>query len=196
MHHVIADGEIAEVGEKRRHLRLLPLRTARAKLPTRRTGRARRTERGSLRAALRLRARMPSRWWSPPRPRRNTSTRRRNFIPRLGRATTNAKRQVVFVEDVGQPFDLARARHGEHHALAFARQPPDLFGHGGDRAVEARGRLGLQDDVFGVIRSSRCPAARPRLWRLLQTRAATARGKDTDLPAAPDCRSGCARAPR
>ena len=40
VHHVIADREIAEVGEKRRHLRLLPLRTRPAKLPARRTDRA------------------------------------------------------------------------------------------------------------------------------------------------------------
>ena len=66
-----------------------------------------------------------------------------DFAARSGRAAANAERQVVFVEDIGQPLDFAGAGDGEHHALAFARQLLDLFRHGGDRAMEAHRGLRL-----------------------------------------------------
>ncbi len=65
VHHVVADGEIAEVGDEGRGLRLRPLPDACSVTSRiRRRDRARRRGRDSPREARRLRAQSLQRWWS------------------------------------------------------------------------------------------------------------------------------------
>ncbi len=151
MDDVVADGEIAEVGEERRHLRFLALRTTernfglveqiagaeenKVRVGQRNTlGHVRLDDDGGRNVIGEIRGLVDE-----------------DFHAGLGRTATNAKRQVVLVKDVGQPFDLAGARHRKHDTLTFAGQLADLLGHGGDRAVKTHGGLGLQDDVLAVI---------------------------------------------
>ncbi len=152
VHHVVADGEIAEVGEKRRHLRLLALRT-----PQRDFGlveQIARTEENEVRLGQRDalgHVRLHDGGGGDVIGEVGGLVDE-DFHAGLGSAAADAERQVVLVEDVGQALDLAGARDRKHHALAFAGELADLFRHGRYRAVEARGGLGLQDDVLGVAR--------------------------------------------
>ena len=150
VHHVIADGEIAKVGEERRDFRLLPLRMGQRNF--RLIEQIARAEENQVR----LRQRDAFGHISLHDGgggyvfREVGGLVHINFAARLGGAAANAERQVVLVEDVGQALDFAGAGNGKDDALAFAREASDLFRHGGDRAVKARRGLGLQREMFVV----------------------------------------------
>ena len=61
-------------------------------------------------------------------------------------AAAQAKRNVVFGEDVGQALDLAGVGHGEQHLIALPGELLHFFQHRGNRAVEARRGLGQESD--------------------------------------------------
>ena len=153
VHDVIADREIAKVGEKGRDLRLLPLRMRQRNL--RLVEQIARAEEHQVCLGQRDAF---GHVGLDDGGRRNVFVEVGglvdvDFAARLGRAAADAERQVVFVEDVGQPLDFAGAGDGEDNALAFAREPADFLGHGGNRAVKARRGLRLQDQMLALVRA-------------------------------------------
>ena len=57
------------------------------------------------------------------------------------RAASQAERDVVFGEDVGQALDLAGIRDGKQHLVALAGELLDFFEHRGNGAMETRSGL-------------------------------------------------------
>ncbi len=150
VHHIIADGQIAKVGEEGRDFGLLPLRMGQRNL--RLIEQIARPEEDQIRLRQgdsfgHIRLHDGCGHYVFREVRRLVHI---HFAIRLGGAAADAERQVVFVEDVGQTFDLTGAGDGKEDALAFPREASNFFGHGGDRAVKARCRLGLQREMFFV----------------------------------------------
>ena len=150
VHHVIADGEIAEIGQERRDFGLLPLRMRQRDL--RLVEQIARPEEDQVRLRQgdsfgHVSLHDGCGFYVFREVRRLVHV---HFAARLGSAAADAERQVVFVEDVGQALDLAGAGDGEDDSLAFPREASNFFGHGGDRAVKASRGLGLQREMFFV----------------------------------------------
>src|ERR1035441_5825002 len=153
VHHIIADGEIAKIGEEGRDFGLLPLRMGQRNF--RLVEQIARPEEHQVRLRQgdsfgHIRLHDGCGHYVFREVRRLVHI---HFAARLGGTAADAERHVVFVEDVGQTFDLAGAGDGKEDTLAFPREASNLFGHGSDRAVKARCRLGLQRKVFFVVGS-------------------------------------------
>src|SRR5260370_26206651 len=57
-------------------------------------------------------------------------------------SASEAKRNAVFGEHVGQTLDLADTRNGEQHLVASPRELLGFLEHGGNRATETRRGVG------------------------------------------------------
>ena len=127
MHHVIADGEIAKVGEEGRDFRLLPLRMGQRNF--RLIEQIARPEEDKVRLRqgdsfghIRLHDGCGFYVFREVRGLVHV-----HFAARLGGAAADAERQVVFVEDVGQALDFAGARDSKEDSLAFAHETVQLL---------------------------------------------------------------------
>ena len=151
VHDVIADREIAKVGEERRDFGLLALRMRQRNF--RLIEQIARAEEHEVRLGQRNSFGHVS---------LDDGGRRHvffevgglldvHFAARLGRAAADAERQVVLIEDVGQPLHFAGARYGEDDALAFACEPAHFLGHRRNRAMEAGCGLGLQGEMLALV---------------------------------------------
>ena len=138
VHHVVVDGEIAEVGEERRDLRARALAAAcaatsdssnRSRVP--KTTSARIGKRDAFgHVGFRNRGR------------REIFGEEAGFfhvrlVPRPRRAAADAEGNGVLVEDVGEALDFAGVGGGEEHASAIGESGFHFFDHRRNRAVEA-----------------------------------------------------------
>ena len=140
--HVIANLQVAEVGEKCRSLRLLTLRTRDHRIRfIEQIARAENGEAGVGEDDAIGHVGLDQRGGQ-------------HFAGEVGsfvgvtfaaaRAAAQAERNGVLAEDVGQAFDFAGVRHGDQDALALRNLLLHFFEHGGNRAVEAGRGLGVE----------------------------------------------------
>ena len=148
VHHVIAGLEVRKIAEEARRLRRGNA-GARAAEAFRRDRRCRRA-RAALRETRRLRlsgAFTSTIAGAAAAAAFFREARDRGVFFELAQAVG----QFVFVADVGEALEFARARGGNHHVLA-RRKPPAHFGHErGHVAVIARGRLRSQRERSGAL---------------------------------------------
>ena len=146
VNHVVPGLQIAEVREKRRDLRLLPLRTRRHRL--RFVIQIARAKDDQVRIRQHDAVRNVS-----LRQRRGQHLARKiaglvGVALAAPRAAAQTERNVVLGENLSQPLDFPSVRSRKQHLLALAVQLLHLFKHRRNRAMEARRRLRQKSDCF------------------------------------------------
>ena len=135
---VVADLQIAEIGEECRHLRFLPLRTQRHVRFVKQVACAKDRE-----VRLRQQNTVGNVGLGERRGEhlaREVAGFVRVALPAAG-AASQAERNVVLGEDVGQSLDLAGVGSGEENLLAIGNEFLDFIEHRRHGSMEARSRL-------------------------------------------------------